>query len=155
MPTDRVAERNRARLQTCIKQSAATGRTLYFPPGTYHVNGTLKVQQGGYTFRGANRETTKIVETTSSVNLFEAKTPTGGPLNHLTFSSLQLSYSTPDATGTALNCTSCWRTFLENMAFGSTRAGAHMGGTGVSVVRGNQFRIVDGCSSAGVRRAVL
>lgn len=145
---------NRPVLQACIDRAGDSGSTLYFPPGTYNVAGTLAITAGGYTFRGANRETARIVETTSSANLFNAKTPTGSPLNHLTFSGLQLSYSSANATGTLLSCTDCWRTFLEDMGFGSTAAETHMGGTGVSTIGGNQFHIVNSTFSYPVGRAI-
>jgi hypothetical protein len=147
-------------LQNCITQANLTGKSLYFPPGTYNVAGTLQVTNDSFSMRGANRETTSIVETTANADLLLVWKGSTAPLNQFTLRNIRLSYSSTSATGTALTCLVCWRMFIEDVNFGTVDGQTKGGGTSLKVsgyngAFGNQVHVLSTNFSTPVSRAMF
>ncbi|MFT4280162.1 glycosyl hydrolase family 28-related protein [Microbacterium sp.] len=147
---------NLAALTACIADAEDEGKTLYFPPGAYAIDGALEVSKGGYTFYGNNRATVKIIQQDAAADIFDVDSGTGAVVNQLTLRGMELSYASTSATGTALDCKNCWRVYVQSMGFGDNANPAitKMGAYGIKADGGGQLNILDTVFSYPVDTAI-
>lgn len=147
---------NLSALTACIADAEDEGKTLYFPPGEYAIDGTLSVTKGGYTFYGNNRATVKIIQQDAGADIFDIDSGTGAVVNQTTLRGMELSYESTSATGTALDCKNCWRVYVQSMGFGDNADPAitKMGGYGIKADGGGQFNIIESVFSYPVDTAI-
>ncbi|BBH23060.1 hypothetical protein Back11_44050 [Paenibacillus baekrokdamisoli] len=133
---------DRAAIQSCIEMAKNDGGgTVYFPSGTYKVNGTLNITSGHLVLMGTNNADTVIMGTNPSVTLLKVDN-NGQVVNHTTIRDLNFQYEAPNASGTLMTFNQAWRTYLLNLNFGSTEAMYKMG-SAIRAVGGNQFFVAD------------
>ncbi|GBF78176.1 hypothetical protein PA598K_06786, partial [Paenibacillus sp. 598K] len=125
---------DRAAIQTCINQAQSNGGgTVYFPSGTYYVNGSLSITVGKMVLAGMNNADTTIVGTNGAANLLVVQDSTGNVVNHTTIRDLGFQYSEDNASGILMEFNNVWRTYLKDIMFGNSGAYYRMGG-GVKVI---------------------
>lgn len=147
---------NLSALTACISDAADEGKTIFFPPGEYAIDGALDVTEGGYTFYGNNRETVKIIQQDSAADIFNVDSGTSAVVNQLTLSGMELSYESTSATGTAIDLHNAWRVYVQNMGIGDNRnpANTHGGGSGIRAEGGAQLNILETVFSYPVDTAI-
>ncbi|MDR7184593.1 hypothetical protein J2X85_001616 [Microbacterium trichothecenolyticum] len=147
---------NHSALTECIADAADEGKTLYFPPGSYAIDGTLSVTEGGYKFYGNNRATVKIIQLDGAADIFDVDSGTAAVVNQLTLSGMELSYHSTTATGTAIDLTNAWRVYVQNMGIGDNANPnfTHGGGYGIRAEGGAQLNILETVFSYPVDTAI-
>ena len=128
-------------IQSCINTAATSGQGIYFPPGTYKITAALTISSGNMHLYGTNSGTTKIVQFTSSDNLFTIAN-SGNPVNQVTLRDLQLEYESTSPTGITIYCDDCWRTTFYHIIFGDPGV-PHSFTTGIWADGGNQVFVED------------
>ena len=123
-------------IQSCITAAATTGQGIDFPPGTYKITSVLTISSGNMLLYGTNSGTTKIVQFTSSANLFNIAN-SGNPVNQVTLRNLQLEYGSVNPSGITIYCDACWRTTFYHIIFGDPGT-PHLFTTGIWADGGNQ-----------------
>jgi hypothetical protein len=126
-----------ASIQTCITTAASSGQGIYFPPGTYLITAALTISSGNMLLYGTNSGTTRIVQSTSSANVFTIANA-GSPVNQVTLRQLQLEYSNANPSGLTIYCDNCWRTTFWHVIFGDPGT-PHLFSTGIWANGGNQI----------------
>lgn len=124
-------------IQSCISTAASSGQGIYFPPGTYLITAALTISSGNMLLYGTNSGGTRIVQSTSSANVFTIANA-GNPVNQVTLRQLQLEYSSANPTGLTVYCDNCWRTTFWHVIFGDPGT-AHLFSTGIWANGGNQI----------------
>lgn len=124
-------------IQSCITTAATSGQAIYFPPGTYKIEAALTISSGNMKLYGTNSATTRIVQYTSSANLFTIANA-GNPVNQVTLRDLQLEYASANPSGLTVYCDNCWRTTFWHLIFGDPGT-PHLFSTGIWANGGNQI----------------
>lgn len=130
-----------AALQSCINTSATTKQAIYLPVGHYRITATLNISASNTTIYGTDSANTIIVQDTPSAYIFHVVNGSA-PVDRLTFRRLNLYYSVNHPTGIAVVCENCWRTYFQQVNFGSAAAGAYLS-SGLWVTGGNQVFVED------------
>lgn len=125
------------KIQSCINTAASSGQGIYFPAGTYLVSAALTISSGNMQLYGTNGGSTRIVQSTSSANVFTIANA-GNPVNQVTLRQLQLEYSSANPTGLTVYCDNCWRTTFWHVIFGDPGI-PHLFSTGIWANGGNQI----------------
>jgi len=125
------------KIQSCISTAASSGQGIYFPPGTYLISAALTISSGNMLLYGTNSGTTRIVQSTSTANVFTIANA-GNPVNQVTLRQLQLEYSSSGPSGLTVYCDNCWRTTFWHVIFGDPGT-PHLFSTGIWANGGNQI----------------
>lgn len=125
------------KIQSCISTAASSGQGIYFPPGSYLITAALTISSGNMLLYGTNSGTTRIVQSTSSANVFTIANA-GNPVNQVTLRQLQLEYSSASPSGLTVYCDNCWRTTFWHVIFGDPST-PHLFSTGIWANGGNQI----------------
>jgi hypothetical protein len=128
-------------IQSCIGAAASSGQGIYFPPGTYKVTAALTITSGNMLLYGTNSGSTRIVQHTSSANLFTIANG-GKTVNQVTLRQLQLEYASRNPTGLTVYCDNCWRSTFWHVIFGDSTT-PHLFSTGIWANGGNQIFVED------------
>lgn len=100
------------------------GGEIFFPAGSYKITSALTVAGAGVSVRGKNHYSTRIVQYTSNVKIFDSLT------DFFCLSDMRLDYAvTPVSGGTAINCVGNFPR-LHNFYIGSCHIGVNIS-TGV------------------------
>ena len=131
---------NRAALQQCIDDHATSGATITFPSGTYRVNGTLHISHGGIILDGGSNSSTHLEEVDPVATLIDISNG-GAVVNLTTIKNINLLFATTRASGTLVSMNTAWRTYVQNVVFGSTAESYRMGAQGISASGGNEIHV--------------
>lgn len=130
-----------AKIQACIDRAAHTGQAVYVPAGVYRITAPLRIANSSTTIYGTTSTTTTIVQTNGAAHIF-AISNQGNVIDRIQLRNLELLYSTPDPTGFAILCDTCWRTYFQQLNIGRAAPDLYMG-TGIWVTGGNQVFVQD------------
>lgn len=141
-----------ASVQSCINEAATGGETVFFPPGRYKIDGTLTISANNLVLMGENNASTVLLEGNPGTTLIRVLHQ-GQVVNKTTIRDLSLQTSVPSSGGTLISLHNAWRTYLQNLSFGSTTQLYKMG-VGVRANGGNQLFIQDSRFSYPTTEAV-
>lgn len=130
-----------SKIQSCINTAQSGGQGVYFPVGTYKITAALTISSGNILLYGTNVGATRIVQHTSSANVFTVDNA-GAPVNQVTMRYLQLEYASAGPSGLTIYCDDCWRTSFQHLVFGDPTT-AHLFSTGIWAKGGNQVFVQD------------
>jgi Pectate lyase superfamily protein len=129
------------KIQSCIASAGTSGQGIYFPAGTYKITAALTISSGNMLLFGTNTPATRIVQYTSSANLFTIANG-GSPVSQVTLKDLQLEYASAGPTGITVYCDDCWRATFRHVIFGDPGT-PHLFSTGIWANGGNQVFVAD------------